>query len=196
MGVHPVHAAVTTPYVQKLIAVRARQVVRQPGFRRSDQADVEQELVVHILKEAHLFDPARSCARTFIAQVVDSAGAMILRDRRRKKQAAGHRLQSLEGTTLLNEGEEKTLLDVLVDEDLHRRHGSHVAGDEERSDVSADTAAVLSRLAPDPREIAHLLMAGAREATIARALGISRRQVRSAVAAIRRHLKDAGLAEI
>jgi len=41
MGVHPVHAAVTTPYVQKLIAVRARQVVRQPGFCRSDQADVE-----------------------------------------------------------------------------------------------------------------------------------------------------------
>jgi DNA-binding NarL/FixJ family response regulator len=153
-------------------------------------------LVVHILKEAHLFDPARSCARTFIAQVVDSAGAMILRDRRRKKRAAGHRLQSLDGTTLLNEGEEKTLLDVLVDEDLHRRHGTHGASDEERGNISADTATVLSRLAPDLREIAHLLMEGARELTIAQALGISRRQVRNAVTAIREHLNDAGLTKI
>jgi RNA polymerase sigma factor (sigma-70 family) len=196
MGVHPVHAALSTEYVQTLIRIKARQLIRHPGFSRSDQEDLEQELRGHVLKQAHHFDPSLVCVNTFIARVVDSAVAMILRDRRRKKRAAGHRLQSLEGTTLLNEGEEKTLLDVLVDEDLHRRHGVHGAGDEERGDVSADTAAVLSRLAPDPREIAHLLMEGAREATIARALGISRRQVRSAVAAIRRHLKDAGLTEI
>jgi len=196
MSTHPVHAALSSDYVKTLIRLKARQLRRRPEFCRTPVNDIEQELVLHVLQQAHLYDAARGAVNTFVTTVVESSVAMMCRDRNRLKRGARLNLQSLERSTLLDEGEEKTLLDVVTDEDLHRRHGSHVAGDEERSDVSADTAAVLSRLAPDPREIAHLLMAGAREATIARALGISRRRVRSAVAAIRRHLQDAGLAEI
>ncbi|MBE3123871.1 MAG: hypothetical protein IMZ65_03630, partial [Planctomycetes bacterium] len=86
MGVHPVHAALTTKYVQTLIRIKARAVARQPGFSQSDQDDLEQDLAIHVLKQAHYFDPDRGSVRTFIARVVDSAVAMMLRDRRRLKR--------------------------------------------------------------------------------------------------------------
>jgi DNA-directed RNA polymerase specialized sigma24 family protein len=193
MGVHPVHAALTTPYVQTLIRCKARRIVQRLGLSRSDESDVAQDLRACVLKQAHQFDPALAGVNTFIARVVDSGAAMIVRDRRRLKRAAGLRLQSLEGSTLQHEGEEKTLADVLVDDDLQRRHGTWGTPDEERHDVSADTARVLAHLKPPLRAIARRLMKDDNEVSIARDLGISRRQVRKAIADLGRHFKRASL---
>jgi len=193
MGVHPVHVAIATQYVQTLIRCKARQVTRQPGFSRADESDVAQDLRAHILKQAHHFDPSLACVNTFVARVVDSAVAMIIRDRWRLKRAAGLNLQSLEGSTLQHEGEEKALADVLVNDDLQRRYGTSGVPDEERREMSADLAQVLARLAAPLRKIAHLLMNDGNEASIARDLGMSRRRVRKAIAEIRRHFRQAGL---
>jgi len=193
MGVHPVHVALTTQYVQTLIRCKAHQVTRQPGFRRADESDVAQDLRAYVLKQAHHFDPSLACVNTFVARVVDSAAAMIVRDRWRLKRAAGLNLQSLEGSTLQHEGEEKALADVLVDDDLQRRHGAYGIADAERCEASADTSGLVARLRSPLREIAQLLMDGACEASIARDLGISRRRVRKAICEIRRHFRQAGL---
>jgi DNA-directed RNA polymerase specialized sigma24 family protein len=72
---------IVTEYARTLIRVKAKQIVRRPGFSRSDQADVEQDLVVHLLCQAEHFDPERASLNTFIARVIDSAVAMLVRER-------------------------------------------------------------------------------------------------------------------
>ncbi|MCX5677062.1 MAG: hypothetical protein NTX87_18895, partial [Planctomycetota bacterium] len=123
MGVHPVHAALTTPYVRTLLKIKSRQLARRPEFRGTDPADISQDLIGQVLKQATRFDASRAGVNTFIAAVVESAAGMMCRDRGRLKRVAGLRLQSLEGSPLQHEGEEKALLDVLVDDDLQRRQG-------------------------------------------------------------------------
>jgi RNA polymerase sigma factor (sigma-70 family) len=196
MGVHPVHAALTTEYVQKLISIKARQLVRKPGFSRSDQPDAEQELVAHILRAAHLFDPGRGSVRTFIARVVDSAVAMILRDRRRLKRAAGFRVLSLADPAFSGTDHESTLAETIEEADLRRRCGGGVCRRDDEDRVQAiDLARILAGLPPHLQEMAGWLKEES-EAAVARDLGISRRQVRKAVAQIREAFEAAGLAEI
>ena len=195
MGVHLVHAALATEYVQKLISIKARQLVRKPGFSRSDQPDVEQELVAHILKAAHLFDPARGSVRTFIAQVVDSAVAMILRDRRRLKRAAGFRVLSLADPAFSGTDRESTLAETIENADLRRRCGGACRRDDEDRVRTIDLAQILAGLPPHLQEMAVWLKEES-EAAVARDLGISRRQVRKAVAQIREAFEAAGLSGI
>jgi RNA polymerase sigma factor (sigma-70 family) len=195
MGVHPVHAALTTEYVQKLISIKARQLVRKPGFSRSDQPDIAQELVAHILKAAHLFDPARGSVCTFIARVVDSAVAMILRDRRRLKRAAGFRVLSLADPAFSGTDRESTLAETIEEADLRRRCGGTCRRDDEDCVRTIDLAQILASLPPHLQEMA-VWLKEEREAAVARDLGLSRRQVRKAVSQIREAFEAAALAEI
>jgi len=185
MGVHPVHAAIGTEYVQALIRIKARQVVRDPGFSRSDQPDVEQELVARILRVARRFDPGRASVNTFITRVVDSAVATILRDRARKKRAADRPTWSLDRDQAGRRGHEPVLLREVVEEaDLRRRCGTDAPVAEESQALAMDSSCLLARLAPGLREIV-VSVAETSEAAAARDLGISRRQVRNALAAVR-----------
>jgi RNA polymerase sigma factor (sigma-70 family) len=178
-----------------LISIKARQLVRKPGFSRSDQPDVAQELVTHILKAAHLFDPARGSVRTFIARVVDSAVAMILRDRRRLKRAAGFRVLSLADPAFSGTDRESTLAETIEEADLRRRCGGACRRDDEDRVRTIDLAQILAGLPPHLQEMAVWLKEES-EAAVAHNLGLSRRQVRKAVAQIREAFDAAGLAEI
>lgn len=193
MSTHPVHAALSSDYVKTLIRLRARQLRRRSEFCRTPVKDIEQELVLHVLQQAHLYDASRGAVNTFVTTVVKSAAAMMCRDRRRLKRAAGLNLQSLEGSTLLDEGEEKTLADVIIDDDLRRRHGGYTASDEDRACAFADTSVALSGLSSSLRAVARLLMEGAKEASVATRLGISRRQARKAIEEVREHFRKACL---
>ena len=193
MPTHPVHAALSSDYVKTLIRLKARQLRRRSEFCRTPVKDIEQEPVLHVLQQAHLYDATRGAVNTFVTTVVKSAAAMMCRDRRRLKRAAGLNLQSLEGSTLLDGGEEKTLLDVIIDDDLRRRHAGYTASDEDRACTSADTSIALSGLSSSLRAVARLLMEGAKEASVATRLGISRRQARKAIEEIREHFRKACL---
>jgi len=195
MGVHPVHAALTTDYVRQLLQVKARQLTGHRGFNSSEQLDLQQDLAVHVLKAAHHFDPSRGCVKTFIARVVDSAVAMLLRDRRRLKRAAGFRSRSLEEALFHSERGTGSLADLLDEADGCRRTGGDPTPGQQHAELASDTQRVLSALPPHLQEIAARLV-NATEAAIARDLGISRRQVRNAVETIRAHFRKAGLTGI
>ena len=76
-------------YARTLIRVKAKQLVRRPGFSRSDQEDVEQDLFLHLLRQVQHFDPTRGSLNTFVARVVNSAAAMLVRERGRNKRSPG-----------------------------------------------------------------------------------------------------------
>ena len=196
MGTHPVHQALTTDYVKTLIQVKARQVTRHRGFRPGDRDDIEQDLIAHVLKQAHHFDPARGSVNTFIDRVIGSAIAMMLRDRKRLKRAAGFAAISLDNTFVgrCRSHMRVPLSHVIQEGHLPRRRGAPVRDDHEQVDLAVDVAHAMEGLTPRQREIARRL-ANASEAAVARDMGISRRQVRNAVEATRQHFEQAGLRE-
>lgn len=182
--------AVLTAYAQSLIRFKAKQLTRKPGFSRSDEEDVAQDLTAHLLAQAHHFDMKRGSANTFADRVIRSAIAMMLRDRRRQKRAAGFVSQSLEQTSVPQDRDAR-LRDVLEAADLARRTGA----DDDAERLSETLGAVVEAFQSLPEElqdVARLLMQGSAVA-VARDLGISRRQVRNAIERIRRHFEAEGL---
>ena len=191
-----VRLALSTAYVQKLLQIKARQLASRPEFRYSDRADIEHDLIAHVLQQAGKYDPARACVNTFIIHVVETAVAMEIRKRGRLKRAAGYHAASLEDTFPPDEDEgEATLGEFVSESDLRRRCGGFVHDPRADSGLSVDVAGAMAGLTPRQREIAKRLVE-AKEATIAREMGISRRRVRSDVLAIRKHFRQAGLVDL
>jgi len=194
MSIETVRAALTSDCISNLIKFKARQLLRRPEFRGAELEKVQQELTLHVAQKAHLFDPQRGHVIAFITVVVDTAAALMCRSRGQLKRGPGLQVQSLEGSALLNEGE-MSLLDRLVEDDLHRRRGGQGVPDQRRQDARIDLADALERLSPRLRQVAQLLMNDGGEASIARDLRMSRRQVRKAIDELRGHCRRSGLAE-
>jgi len=196
MSIETVHAALTSEYVQNLIKIKAKQLRRRPEFKGADQEELQQDLALHVIQKAPLFDPGRGAVNTFIAVVVETAAGMMCRARRRLKRGRSLRVQSLEGTTLRGpDGEDASLAEVLLESDLRRRCGGEGIPDFDRRLMAADLASVLAGLAPHLQRVARLMMDGLREAAISRRLGVSRRQVRNAIDEIRSRFKKTGLGD-
>jgi RNA polymerase sigma-70 factor (ECF subfamily) len=190
MGPAPTPGAVLTAYARIVIKSKARQLSRRSGFSRSDEEDLVQELTLRLLEKEHLYDPARGATLdTFADRVITSSVKMILRDRRRLKRAAGFTAVSLESTTVIIDGRPVYLTEAVGDVDLTRvtlakRHGP---------DPAADLAELLDGLPPELVDVAYRLQDGT-VASVARDMGTSRRQVYAAMARIRQHFQDTGLA--
>lgn len=185
--------AVLTEYAQSLIKFKARQLSRRPGFSRSDEEDVAQELTVHLLSKAHQFDPNRASVNTFADRVIRSAIAMLLRDRRRQKRAAGFAATSLEDIPAQSGGDVESLRDMLTEADLRRRIGI-AASDQDRADLIAAVVEAMRSLPAADQETCRRLIEGSK-ASVARDLRVSRRQIRNAIERIRRHFEAAGLGD-
>ena len=193
MGTDPVRSALTTKYVRKLLKIKASQLKCRPEFRQTDLADIEHDLIAHVLKNAGNYDPARSAPNTFITRVVQTAAAMLIRDRGRAKRAAGYWVISLDRTDLHGNDERPIELRAVVSEDdLRRRCGGRVNDSLKEVELSADVAQAMEGLTARQRDIATRLV-NAPEVDVARQLGVSRRQIHNVVLAIREHFENAGL---
>ena len=81
-------------YARTLIRVKARQLVRRPEFSKADAEDIEQDLAIQIYLKIAQYDSSRSSLNTFLARVVNSSVAMLIRDRGRLKRGGGIRKQT------------------------------------------------------------------------------------------------------
>lgn len=73
-------------FAARLIRFKARQLVGRAGFTRSDVDDIEQELILKLLKHRGAFDPAQSHWHAFVTTIVERHAATILRDKRMEKR--------------------------------------------------------------------------------------------------------------
>ena len=188
MPTDPVRAALTTPYVQTLLKIKAHQLSRRTEFRRDDLDDIQQDLIAHILAQADNFDPARrASANTFVTRVVETAIAMMIRSRKRKKRAAGHRAMSLESTVFKGDGRETSMAEVVCEDDLRRRLGGTAISDQDKSDIRSDLTDAVRNLPAKQRRVV-LKLIDSTETAVAGELDTSRRQVRNATDAVRKRL--------
>lgn len=192
MEAESVRGAVLGAYTQKLIRIKARQLIRTPWFERYEREDLQQELLLYVLKHIGKFNPDKAKLTTFISRIVDSHAAMLVRDRRRAKRAPGFFARSIE-TLQENVTEEPVSgAGVLADDDALRRLGLAAGDPQATRELRAAIARVIASLPSPLAEVCAGLVDG-NVASVARELGISRRQVGNAIAELRRRFTAAGL---
>lgn len=188
---------VCTEYARTLIRVKARQLVRRPGFNRSETGDVENDLFLHLLNQIQQFDPARGSLNTFIARVIDSAVAMLIRERQRGKRTpeAGVVIQSLEVMVDQADGPPAPLGATLSQADAERRTGGHSMSGIELFELADDVAHLIDALPPDLQAVCRARLTRNRSETESD-LGLSRRSYDAAIELIRQHFAQGGFGEI
>ena len=187
---------VCTEYARTLIRVKARQIVRRPGFSSSDTDDVEQDLFLHLLNQIQQFDPSRGSLNTFIARVVDSAVAMLVRERGRNKRApATGVIQSLEVMVDQTDGPPAPLGATLSQDDAQLRTGVDAKSHIDLFELADDIAHLMDALPPEQQAVCRARMDRNRKET-ERDLDLSRRNYDAAIEQIREHFAQGGFGEI
>ncbi len=185
---------IVTEYARTLIRVKAKQLARRPGFCRSDEEDVEQDLVLHLLSQAQHFDPKRGALNTFIARVVNSGVAMLVRDRTRIKRRPDDDMEvkSLECKVEQADGPPAPLWMLVSLEGLQRRIGNKSVTDAEVFELVDDLASVMESLPKELRNVCESLQHRNRSETESE-LRLSRRKFNQAMTQIREHFSKSGL---
>lgn len=189
MGQPPAAHAVLTPYSKNLISYLSRQIKPKRVFRRDSQEDLEQELTSYLLSRGHLFDPNRGSVNTFADRVIRSGIALMVRDRLRKKRAPEINNTSLHQADPTSGDASRSLGDALTDEDLRRR--TSAADERERAERIDAVREIVRSLPPEDQKLCLLRMSGS-EASVARDLGMTVRQVREAFERIRKRFEAGG----
>ena len=158
-------------YARTLIRVKARQLVRRPEFSKADAEDIEQDLAIQIYLKIAQYDSSRSSLNTFLARVVNSSVAMLIRDRGRLKRGGGIRKQ--------NSIDRDTPLPEASCELRHIR-------------TSLDVASVLDQLPTELRQICCELMIEKRS-KVWKQRKTSPRQFASSLKLIREHFHKNGI---
>lgn len=187
---------VCTEYVRTLIRVKARQIVRRPGFSKSDTDDVEQDLLLHLLAQIQQFDPSRGSLNTFISRVVDSAVAMLVREHGRNKRVpATGVIQSLEMMVDQLGGAKTPVGATISQADFERRVGSTSMSGIELFELAEDITRLIDALPPGLQAVCRVRMDRNRKEA-ERDLGLSRRNYDAAIELIRQHFVQGGFGEI
>lgn len=182
-----------SPYVLSLIQRKAKQLCRRRGFRSADRKDLIQELTARLLAKTGKYDPGRGASlNTFANRVIESAVRMLLRDAVRQKRAAGLAAASLDGGSVIIDGQPVPLTEVVSDADRERVTGGALAPRTTATELADAVEQALSPLPPFVVEVARQLQVGNASAAC-KALGVSRRKVYAAIAMIRERLEAAGL---
>lgn len=69
------------PYVTSLINLKASQIIRRPGFSRSDREDIEQTLLMDLHQRLRNFNPNKGDIKRFIWHTIERCAASIVRHR-------------------------------------------------------------------------------------------------------------------
>ncbi|MCZ7583352.1 MAG: hypothetical protein M5R36_08495 [Deltaproteobacteria bacterium] len=83
-------------YAAKMVRFKARQLAGQYGISLSEQPDLEQHFMCVLAAGLTRHDPAKSKIETFIAVIVNTAAAEIIRTQKAAKRGNGQQIVSLE----------------------------------------------------------------------------------------------------
>lgn len=183
---------VLTGYAKNLIAFKAWQLSKRRDFSRSDREDLQQELWQAVVSQADRFDPSRASIDTFIDRVVNTAVAMVVRDRERQIRADGFQAMSLDAAARDGDRSRQSLASQITEDDQARRLGRErhdEVAERERGDA---VSAALAKMPPEISDVCRRVMGGS-ISTAAAELKTTRRQIRNSLAIAKSYVEAAGL---
>jgi hypothetical protein len=185
---------ICSEYARTAIRVKTTQLIHRRGFKRSERPDIEQDLLVYLLSQADRFDPSRSSINTFIARVIDSGAAMLVRDRKRLKRCPekGVEIKSLAQLVDQDDQPPTSLASLISPEDQERRTGTRSVSKAEVFELVESLAAANATMSPRLQAVCRSLMERNRTQT-ASELNLSRRELQAAIDVIRERYAEAGL---
>jgi len=180
-------------YAKHIIREKAKRLIEGHGFGPDDYEDLQQELALDLLMRLPKFDSARSCLKTFVVRIVNHKVREMIRHRTQQKR--DHRrcvcslddpLEQDDGSTILRE-------ETVSQDDYDLLMGKHSRPEVERTDLAIDVSRALSRIPPDLRDLAVLLVLQSKR-DAAREAGISRSTLyKRGLRRLRSAFEDAGL---
>lgn len=175
--------------VAALVRRKARVLARSPGFSRSDQPDIEQELRLHLLQKAPHFNADRAQRTTFAQRLIENKAASLARGTAAQKRSYRRNCRSLNEVVTDGQGP-GTELANLLDTSAARRHTGQRPT--EPAHLRLDLADA-NRELPLPLKRLAALLSHVSPFAAGEILGISRRQVRRQVAELRDRYAARGL---
>ena len=180
------------PYAVRLIKYKARRLIGQAGFTASDRDDLEQELILDLLRRLPKYDPRRARRNTFIARVVEHRIATLIearkagiRDYRRCQCSLNDRFEDENGRSVER-------AETLDQEDYLLRTGAQSRPSDELSALALDVATVLETLPPELRDLCRRLQAET-VTEVSHDTGIPRSTLYGLIHKVRTVFEDAGL---
>ena len=179
-------------YAVKVIRHQAQQLVGTAGFTADDRADLEQELLLDVLKRWPKYDARKGTPKTFVARIVVRRISTLLRHRtcaQRDHQCAGG---SLNEPLTDRAGECRERGDLITQEEADLAWGRAPRQALQRALLRLDVAAVLAPLPAPLRRLGEHLQVGS-ISDAARSLGRPRTTVHDQVKVLRDRFLAAGL---
>ena len=186
------HPEAVDEYAVQLIKYKAKQLVGRVGFTESDREDLEQEMLLDLLRRLPKYNPKRAQRNTFIARVVEHKIATII-----ESQKAGMRDYRLCRCSLNDrfedeEGGSVERMETINQEDYLRRTGKFARPAWELRDLSLDVQKAIEKLPPELRELCERLDTDT-VTEISRDTGIPRGTIYESIKKLRAIFEDAGL---
>lgn len=178
-------------WVARVVRKAVRRLLRTPEFTAADREDVEQELILEVLRQLPRFDPERGRRGSFLARVAASRARTLLRSRRAPCRD-WRRRASLHDEVRDPDGRLTERWRTLDAEACRERRGLDGGDAEVRLDLRIDVTAAVSSLPPELRQLCTHLACGSTRGA-ARTSGVPRGAMRGGVSRIREHFERRGL---
>lgn len=172
-----------------IIKRNVRQMIGRAGFKAQDREDLEQTLLLRLIRSLKSFDPERGHLNAFATVVVESATSKILRDAIAQKRDQRRMVYEANRRSDESGGQPIELIDSC---EKDARHCRDPLSAETLAELKLDLAEVIDRL-PDPlRDLTGRLKTQS-ITEIARELRKPRTTIAGWVKRIRKHFEEAGL---
>jgi RNA polymerase sigma-70 factor (ECF subfamily) len=158
---------------------KANQLVGHFGYRKSDRADIAQELLLDLVRRWPNYDPQRGEPQVFIRRVIWARVSTLIEEKRALKRQFDYQAGSI------NDGAADEVT-------TNFRTGLPRRIEQECVDLASDVAAVLDQLPDDLRELCERLQTQSLS-QISRELEIPRSTLDDRLKKLRRTFEDAGL---
>lgn len=179
------------PYAVRLVRYHARRLAGTHPFSRADTQDLEQELMLDLLRRLPRFDPRKASFETFVTRLIEHRSAGLLEAARAEKRGARVGHVSLDRPVGDTDDEEQALLrDVIADD--AGLWSSHPLPKSEQAELAADLRRGMRRLPPELAALAASLSVDS-VTEVSRKSGRPRATVYDAIKSIRAAFEEQGL---
>jgi len=182
-------------YARDVIRHKAWQLIGKYGFTLDDYDDLQQDMMLDLVRRLGKYDPGKAALSTFVARIVDRKLSNLIRHQRQKKRDYRQQVCSLDAQVEDRDGQPRGLDEILSQDTYDDEVGRHDRPYAERRDLTLDLTLVLDELPEDLRQLARRLRTRT-VAEIARELGVPRSTLyEKGIARLRKIFEDKGLRE-